>query len=85
VPAEVTIRTVQDSGAAVFLISPATLWIRTRVMPRWMALLTYGLALVLLFIFTRASWVVLVFPAWVFLVSVYILVTLLTRRPTGAS
>ncbi len=61
--------------AAVFLISQATLWLRTGVMPRWMALLTYVLALVLLFIFTHASWVVLIFPGWVFLVSVYILVT----------
>jgi hypothetical protein len=69
--------------AAVFLISQATLWIRTRVMPRWMALLTYGLALVLLFIFTQSSWVILVFPAWVFMVSAYILVTHLAgRRPS---
>jgi hypothetical protein len=61
--------------AAVFLFSQATLWLRTGVMPRWMALLTYALALVLLFIFTQSQWVILVFPGWVFLVSVYILVT----------
>ena len=61
--------------AAIFLISQATLWLRTGVMPRWMALITYPVALVLLFIFTQASWVILVFPAWVFLVSAYILVT----------
>jgi hypothetical protein len=61
--------------AAVFLISQATLWMRTGVMPKWMALITYAVALVLLFIVTQASWVVMVFPAWVFLVSVYILVT----------
>jgi hypothetical protein len=70
--------------AAVFLISQATLWLRTGVMPRWMALLSYGLALVLLFIFTQSSWVVLVFPAWVFMVSAYILVTHLAgRRPSA--
>jgi hypothetical protein len=61
--------------AAIFLISQATLWMRTGVMPKWMALLTYVVALVLLFIVTQASWVILVFPAWVFMVSVYILVT----------
>jgi len=61
--------------AAIFLISQATLWLRTGVMPRWMALLTYALALVLLFIFTQSQWVVLVFPGWVLMVSVYILVT----------
>jgi hypothetical protein len=71
--------------AAVFLISQATLWRRTGVMPRWMALLTYALALVLLFIFTQSSWIILIFPAWVFLVSVYILVKSLVRDGTPAS
>ena len=60
--------------AAIFLISQATLWVRTGVMPRWMALLTYAVALVLLFIFTQSQWIILVFPAWVLMVSVYILV-----------
>ena len=61
--------------AAVFLISQATLWWRTGVMPRWMALITYAVALVLLFVVAQSAWVILVFPAWVFVVSLYILVT----------
>jgi hypothetical protein len=61
--------------AAVFLISQATLWLRTGVMPKWLAYPTYVVAVVLLFVTTQAIWVVMVFPAWVFLVSVYILVT----------
>ena len=65
--------------AAVFLISQATLWLRTGVMPKWMALPTYGVALVLLFIVSQSTWVVLIFPAWVLLVSVYILIAHLTR------
>jgi len=70
--------------AAIFLISQATLWVRTGVMPRWMALLTYGVALVLLFIFTQSPWIILVFPAWVLMVSVYILVTRLSgERPAA--
>ena len=70
--------------AAVFLISQATLWLRTGVMPRWMALFTYALALVLLFIFTQSQWVILVFPGWVLMVSVYILVThLAAGRPAA--
>jgi hypothetical protein len=60
--------------AAVFLISQATLWLRTGVMPKWLAYPTYVVAAVLLFVTTQAIWVVLVFPAWVFVVSVYILV-----------
>lgn len=66
--------------AAIFQISQATLWLRTGVMPRWMALLTYPVALGLLFTFTRAQWVLLVFPAWVLLVSVYILVVSVRGR-----
>ena len=66
--------------AAVFLISQATLWLRTCVMPRWMAFLTFPVALVLLFIVTEVTWIMLVFPGWVLLVSVYILVVSLRRR-----
>ena len=66
--------------AAVFLVSQATLWMRTGVMPRWMALLTYAVALVLLFIVTHSSWIILLFPAWVFLVSAYILTVNLRPR-----
>jgi hypothetical protein len=70
--------------AAVFLISQATLWMRTKVMPRWMALLTYVLALILLFVFTQASWIILIFPAWVLMVSLYILVAQLSgSRPAA--
>ena len=65
--------------AAVFLISQATLWLRTGVMPRWLALPTYGVALVLLFIVSQSTWVVLIFPAWVLVVSVYILIVHLTQ------
>jgi hypothetical protein len=70
--------------AAVFLVSQATLWWRTGVMPRWMALVTYAVALILLFIVTQASWVILVFPAWVFLVSAYILATHLAGKTGDA-
>ena len=70
--------------AAIFLISQATLWVRTGVMPRWMALLTYAVALVLLFIYTQSQWVILIFPAWVLMVSVYILAARLAgERPTA--
>jgi hypothetical protein len=65
--------------AAVFLASQATLWLRTSVMPRWMTYITYVVALLLLFVATQAYWVILVFPAWVFLVSCYILVSRLRR------
>jgi hypothetical protein len=69
--------------AAVFLISQATLWLRTGVMPKVMAWLTFAVAVVLLFVVTEADWVILVFPAWVLLVSVYILVTHLAGGRPG--
>ena len=37
------------------------------------------IALVLLFIVSQSTWVVLIFPAWVLIVSVYILVTHLAQ------
>jgi hypothetical protein len=61
--------------AGVFMISLATIWVRTRLMPRWLAFLTYALALGLLLSISSSPWVTLIFPAWVFVVSAYILVT----------
>jgi hypothetical protein len=40
-------------------------------------------ALVLLFVVAHADWVILVFPAWVLMVSVYILITHLAGRAPG--
>ena len=69
--------------AGVFMISLGTIWVRTRVMPRWLALLTYVLALGLLLSIGSSLWVTLIFPAWVCAVSVYILV--LNPRSPSAS
>jgi hypothetical protein len=61
--------------AGVLMISLATLWSRTGVMPRWLGALTYLLALMLLLIISFNLWVTLVFPTWVMGVSVYFLFT----------
>jgi hypothetical protein len=60
--------------AGVFMVSLATIWIRTHVMPRVFVYLTYALALVLLVSGNLTLWLVLVFPAWVFVISAYILI-----------
>ena len=60
--------------AAVFLICQATAWLRHELMPKWLALPTYVVALVLLFVVGVQAWAILIFPAWVFLVSAYLLV-----------
>jgi hypothetical protein len=69
--------------AGVFMISTSTLFIRTHAIPAWMAWLGYGLAAVMLFRIGQIDhlgWVVLGFPLWVLLISVYILITSYRRR-----
>jgi hypothetical protein len=60
--------------AGAFMTVLGTIWVRTGVMPRWLALVTYLLAAVLLISIGFTPWVVLVFPAWVLTISVSILV-----------
>ena len=60
--------------AGVFMISLGTIWLRTGLMPRSLALVTYALAAVLLFVTTLSLWVTMVFPAWVLAVSLGIFV-----------
>ena len=67
--------------AGVFMISLATIWLRTGVMKRGWAYLTYVLALVLLLSIDYSFWVTLILPAWVLVVSVYILVRNLRNPP----
>ncbi|HSF97667.1 MAG TPA: hypothetical protein VLA55_03150 [Ornithinibacter sp.] len=64
--------------AAVFMISLGTIWLRTGLMPRSLALVTYAVAAVLLFVTTLSPWVTMVFPAWVLAVSLGIIAV--TRR-----
>jgi hypothetical protein len=70
--------------AGVFMISLATISVRTRIMHRGLAFLTYGLALVLLFSIGYSLWVTLIFPAWVLIISVYILVLNLRSKAAAA-
>ncbi|MDC8993535.1 hypothetical protein PR371_06025 [Mycobacterium marinum] len=59
--------------AAVFMISLATIWLRTGLMPRWLAGISYAAAAALLTVSDVSMWVTLMFPAWVLLVSGLIL------------
>ena len=59
---------------AVFMISLATIWLKTRLMPTWLIAGTYVLALALLLGSDFSTWVTLVFPLWVLVVSVLALV-----------
>ncbi len=59
--------------AGVFMISTATISWRTGVLPRWLAVLGAVLAVGLLAVVSIDEPVLLVFPAWVLLVSAYLL------------
>ncbi|HEX2212655.1 MAG TPA: hypothetical protein VHH12_04200 [Mycobacterium sp.] len=59
--------------AAVFMISLATIWLKTDLMPRWLVGLTYLVAVGLLLSSDLTMWLVLAFPIWVLVVSVLLL------------
>lgn len=60
--------------AGAFMISLGTIWLRTGLMPRWLVAVTYLLALALLVLTTLSVWATLLFPGWVFAISVLFLV-----------
>ena len=59
--------------AGVFMMSLGTIWFRTGLMHRGWAIVTYGLAAVLLLGGGASLWVSLLFPGWVFAISSYYL------------
>jgi hypothetical protein len=71
--------------AAVFMFSLSTLWLRTGVMPRGLCFFSYAMAIVMFVSPSLSLWVVLSFPAWVFCISVYILVLSSRRKPSGST
>lgn len=56
--------------AAVFMLSLATIWLRTGLMPRPLVYGTYLVALALMVSAEVSMWLVLAFPAWVLVISV---------------
>ncbi len=66
--------------AGVFMLSSCTLFARLKLAPRWMVLLGYALALFLLLSIGFISWISVVFPLWVLLISVYILIENFGRK-----
>jgi hypothetical protein len=58
--------------AGVFMITTSTIAIYTGFAPRWIALLGYALALLVLFGSYYLSWSFIVFPSWVLVMSIYI-------------
>src|ERR1700736_3936018 len=64
-----TTKTYAIRMAAVFMISAATIWLRTGLMPKWLTVLTYLVAVAILIASDLSMWVTLAFPVWVLVVS----------------
>jgi len=60
--------------AAVFMMSLATIWLRTRLMPIWLVTITYVVALCVLVGSDFSLWMTVTFPVWVLIVSLLMLV-----------
>jgi len=60
--------------AAVFMISTSTVAIHTGVFARWIAFIGYAFALFLLLSGRYVQWIIMVFPLWVLVVSIDILI-----------
>jgi hypothetical protein len=59
--------------AAVFMMSLATIWLKTGLMPRWLVFTTYAASVALLISADVSMWITLAFPAWVLVVSLLVL------------
>jgi hypothetical protein len=68
----------------VFMITTSTMAIYTGFAPRWLAILGYVLALLVLFGSYQIAWSFVVFPLWVFITSAYILIDNI-GRPSGTA
>jgi hypothetical protein len=68
---------------AVFMISTSTLAIRTGFFARSLAFLGYAFALFLLLSGRYIEWILMLFPIWVLLISIYILIDNLRGVASG--
>ena len=71
--------------AGVFMIATSTLALRTGFIARWIAWLGYAVALLLLLSSRYIEGILMVFPLWVLLISLYILIDNLYRPSPAAT
>jgi hypothetical protein len=69
-----TMHTYAIKMAGVFMISTSTISLRTGIVPRWMAFVGFALAALLLLSVGTIQWILLVFPLWVLMMSIYVLI-----------
>jgi hypothetical protein len=66
--------------AGVFMISTCTIVLRTETLPRWLGILGYAFAAALILSITYVEWIAMLFPLWVLMLSVQILVENYRRK-----
>jgi hypothetical protein len=66
--------------AGVFMLSMSTLSLRTGIVPRWMAIAGFVLAIFLILSLGLIAWAPVVFPLYVLMISIHILVANFQRR-----
>ena len=60
--------------AGVYMLSTGSLWTRTSAVPRWLSIITFIVAVSFLLFAGALRWARFIFPVWVLLVSIYILI-----------
>jgi hypothetical protein len=71
--------------AGVFIMSTSTIVLRTGILPRWLAYSGFAFAAVLLLVITSWQWIALIFPLWMLMISVSILMAELHPKPRRSS
>ena len=66
--------------AAVFMFMTSTIGLRTGVIARWVTYVGYTFGLILLLVITDFAWIALLFPSWVLILSMWILVADFRRK-----
>ena len=59
----------------VYMSTAAPIWRHTKVMPRWILIITYVFGIALIILAAKVPEARFVFPGWVLVVSIYILIT----------
>lgn len=58
----------------VYMMAIATIWRHTKVMPRWLLIITYAFGIAFIIFAAKVPEARYIFPSWVLVVSIYILV-----------
>ena len=72
-------------AAGVFIAAGATRSLRSGLIPRWFALISYAAVVVLLLTAARVRAVSLLFPTWVFVMSLIVLIKRPGERRIGSA